>query len=249
MTEILFDRKLLRINRLRALKNFSKHNFLHHEVANRIVENVVFLQRDFESILEISSFDGYLINLLNGKKKFATEIDLIADDEFLPFKSASFDLIVSNLNFHFINQIPQFLLKVRMLLKPNGIFACSFFGEKNLSELADILYKTENEIYGGISPRMPPTIDIKTAASLLQKAGFVNPISDFEKIEVNYINPKNLLLDLKMMGQSNIMNKRSRKFFTKNFLNKLLKNYHDFYQNSDNRIKATFEIVSVISSC
>jgi signal transduction histidine kinase len=31
---------------------------------------------------------------------------------------------------------------------------------------------------------MPPTIDVKTAASLLQKAGFQNPIADFSKIEV-----------------------------------------------------------------
>lgn len=240
MTEILFDRNLLTRNRARFAGAFPEHNFLFVEVANRIAENSQSLNREFESALEIGARDGYLSSLIKAKK-----ITQIADVEVLDFEKESFDLIVSNLNFHFINQIPQFLLQVKEALKPNGIFIASFFGEENLSELADILYKTENEIYAGISPRMPPTIDVKTAAALLHKAGFADPISDFEKIQVDYSDPKNLLKDLKIMGQGNIMSKRSRKFFTKKFLKKLLENYRQFYSNADSSVKATFEIITV----
>jgi NADH dehydrogenase [ubiquinone] 1 alpha subcomplex assembly factor 5 len=242
--ENLFDRNLLRLNRKRAVKNFSQHNFLFHEVANRIAENVEFLNREFDSILEISGFDGYLSTQLKAKKIICGDVDLIFDDELLPFKDASFDLIVSNLNFHFINEIPQFLIQVKKLLKPRGVFIASFFGEENLSELAHVLYKSENEIYNGVSPRMPPTIDVKTSASLLQKAGFENPISDFAKIEVEYSDVKNLLKDLKFMGQGNILTKRSRKFFTRNFLEKISKNYYELYKTSEGAVKATFEIVT-----
>ena len=52
--------ELLKIKRLRALKNFTKHNFLHHEVTNRIAENVKFLNREFKDILEIGAMDDYL---------------------------------------------------------------------------------------------------------------------------------------------------------------------------------------------
>lgn len=243
--DVLFDRELLRLNRARAVKNFAEHNFLYAEVANRIAENVEYFNREFDSLLELSARDGYLSSLVKANKKLATEIDIIADDEFLPFKPESFDLILSNLNFHYINQIPQFLLQVNKVLKPGGIFIASFFGEENLSQLAHVLYETENEIYNGMSPRMPPTIDVKTAANLLSKAGFQNPISDFAKVEVEYSDPLNLLKDLKMMGQGNILTKRSKKFVTKEFLRKICENYRKTYPISDNKVAATFEIVTI----
>ena len=240
--EVLFNRELLRQNKVRAQKNFSQHNFLHHEIANRIAENVELLNRDFENILEIGAMDNYLRELVLPKTK---GFEMIDDLEELSLKPESFDLILSNLNFHYINQIPEFLIQIRDALKPGGVFIASFFGEENLSQLAHVLYETENEIYAGVSPRMPPTIDVKTAANLIAKAGFHNPISDFEKIEVNYVNPLNLLKDLKMMGQGNIMNKRSRKFFTKNFLNKISQNYRKMYSNAEGGVVATFEIVTI----
>ena len=262
--EVLFDRNLLRQNRARAAKGFAQHNFLHMEVANRIAENVEFLGREFESVLEVGAFDDYLCNLIlsgpRNKLGVTMEEDtsqelsprtccgvhyqFTDDAEVLPFKPESFDLIVSNLNFHYINQIPEFLIQIKSLLKPNGVFIASFFGEENLSQLAHVLYETENEIYNGVSPRMPPTIDVKTAASLLAKVGFQNPISDFAKIEVDYSNPLNLLKDLKMMGQGNILLKRSRKFFTKEFLAKILENYRKMY-GTDDGVTATFEVITV----
>jgi SAM-dependent methyltransferase len=236
--EVLFDRDLLRQNKLRARSKFLDHNFLYHEVANRIAENVKFLNREFNDILEIGAMDDYLSKLVN---KAGAPYKFMEDAEILPFEKESFDLILSNLNFHYINQIPQFLINVKEVLKPGGVFIASFFGEENLSELAHVLYETENEIYNGVSPRMPPTIDVKTAASLLQKAGFQNPISDFAKIEVEYSDPLNLLKDLKMMGQGNILTKRSRKFFTKKFLQKISQNYKRIYPSGI----ATFEVVTV----
>jgi SAM-dependent methyltransferase len=260
--EVLFDRKLLRQNMARAASNFSNHNFLYVEVANRIAENVQFLNHKFESVLEIGGRDTCLTDLIRSSQNPKTiiqtklfsplnfdqekeELKCIVDDEFLPFKNESFDLVLTNLNLHYINQIPQFLLQVKSISKPNGVFIASFFGEENLSQLAHVLYQTENEIYGGISPRMPPTIDVKTAANLIAKAGFKNPISDFAKIEVNYSNPLNLLKDLKMMGQGNILTKRSRKFLTREFLNKISENYQKLYGDKDGNVTATFEVITV----
>lgn len=250
--KILFDRNLLRQNAARARNHFYDHNFLYVEVANKIADALQFLNRDFGLALEIGARDGYLAKQIKAQKIITSDIsgawgvDIVADDEFLPFKSNSFDLVVSNLNLHFINQVPQFLLQVKDILKPDGVFIASFFGEENLSQLAHSLYVAENEIYGGVSPRMSPTIDVKTAANLLQKAGFKNPISDFEKIEVDYSNPLNLLKDLKMMGQGNILCERSKKFISKRFLNSLSKNFQQLYGLENGGVKAVFEIVTVI---
>ena len=235
MNHKLFDRKLLRQNRVRAARNFSKHNFLYEEIANRITDNLEFFAREFDSKLEITH-DSSLVR---------SKWEVMLDDEFLPFKVNSFDLITSNLNFHHINLIPQFLLQVRDLLKPGGVFIASFFGEENLSELRNVLFETESEIYGGISPRIIPTIDVKTAAHLLQKAGFTNPVANLEKIAVSYKNPFKLLQDLKMMGQGNVLAARSRKFFTKKFLAKILENYQKNYADAQGNVRATFEVITI----
>jgi SAM-dependent methyltransferase len=268
MSEILFDRILLRSKCRSAAKNFGQHNFLYRKVANRILEDIEFLPQEFESLLELGARDGYLSDQIVRKKniKNAVQTDLIedfflrqeknspknyrkaffiADEESLPFKTATFDLIVSNLNFHYINQVRQFLLQVKNILKPGGIFIASFFGENNLHELAQVLYESETKIYHGISPRMPPTIDLKTAANLVAKAGFSNPVSDFEKIEVNYSGPLDLLKDVKAMGQGNILIKRSRRFFTKKFLEEIEQNYRKIYKTENDGIIATFEIITI----
>jgi NADH dehydrogenase [ubiquinone] 1 alpha subcomplex assembly factor 5 len=243
VTQNLFDRKLLKAFKTRALTHFAKHSFLHHEIANRIAENISFLNRKFEKILEIGAMDEELQHLiLQGMKANYT---FAPDEENLNLQPESFDLIVSNLNLHLINEIPQFLLQIKEALKPGGVFIASFFGEENLRELAHVLHESEMEIYAGVSPRMPPTIDVKTAAMLLQKAGFADPISEFEKIEVDYSKPINLLRDLKMMGQSNVLQKRSRRFFTKKFLQKISDNYCKLYGQGDLGVKATFEIVTI----
>ncbi len=253
----LFDRRLVRLNRKRSKKNLHLYNFLYHEIAERIAEDLNFFNRDFEAILEIGSRDGYLSDLVRKKKNpkfiFQSEsyqdaaTNLLMDDEFLCFKPASFDLVLSNLNFHFINLIPQFLLQVKQILKPGGIFIASFFGEENLKELSRILCDSENEIYGRVSPRMSPTIDIKTAANLLVKAGFSNSISDSEKIEVTYKDPMSLLQDLKMMGQGNALTKRSQQFASKRFLKKISENYEKLYSD-EKGIVAGYEIVMMVGS-
>lgn len=216
---MLFDRELLKQNRRRGVKN----HFLQEEIGNRISENLKLLNRKFEKSLDINEED-------------------------FSYPENSFDLVTSNLDFHLINEIPQYLIKIRSILKPNGIFIASFFGEENLSELAHVLHQTEDELYDGVSPRMPPTIDVKTAAGLIQKVGFQNPISDFEKIEVEYSDPLDLLKDLKAMGQGNILTQRSRRFFTKTFLNKLLENYRRMYPAANGKSLATFEVVTIMGN-
>lgn len=257
----IFDRKLLKQNQARAAAQFSQHSFLYHEIANRIFENLQSFSRNFENCLEIGPRDGYLSSLMAGDKNFIN-VQNAEDEEIINFvtqfsndnsafapeviKQENFDLIVSNLNLHHINLIPQFLLQVKSLLKPRGMFIATFFGEENLPELHETVFTTENQLYSGVSPRMIPTIDVKTAAHLLQKAGFDSPLSNLEQVSFSYCAPLKLLKDLKNMGQGNIMTKRSRRFFTKKFLTKVCENYAQNYSLDDGAVKATFEIITVV---
>jgi hypothetical protein len=48
-----------------------------------------------------------------------------------------------------------------------------------------------------------------------------------------------------MMGQGNILTKRSRKFLTREFLNKISENYQKLYGDKDGNVTATFEVITV----
>ncbi len=270
MSELLFDRKLLRQNRRRFACKFSEHNFIHHYVADILLENIEAQERDFENALEISAQDNYLTDYIiksqKGKRVFATIFDggndeycrslgtdnpravrtILADDEFLPFKPESFDLVISNLNLHHINAVSQFLLQTREILRQNGLFIASFFGENNLFDLKKAVFEAENSVYGRVSPRFIPTIDVKNAAMLLQKAGFANSLSSLEIIDVEYENAQKLLQDIKFMAQGNILLKRDKKFINRKFFDEILKNYAIISGLGSKKVKARFEIVIMI---
>jgi SAM-dependent methyltransferase len=249
----IFNRELLKQNRNRVSDNFSNADFLHKEIGQIIIQTILDCKRNFTDILEIGAKDGFLgkqiFNLKNAKKLIQTDLavnfkpDVVMDDEQLCFKKESFDLILSNLNLHFINKVPQNLIEIKSLLKPEGFFITSFFGEENLKELKQVFLQIEQEFYGGISPRIAPNIDIKTAGMLLQKAGFIDVVAQKYSFEVEYSNPKKLLYDLKNMGEANIINDRSRKFLTNNFLFNLTNLYQKLYCRPNNQYLATFEII------
>jgi NADH dehydrogenase [ubiquinone] 1 alpha subcomplex assembly factor 5 len=266
MTELLFDRKLLRQNRRRFAQKFHEHNFIHHAIADILLENIEAQNCKFENALEISAMDNYITDniiknknvervfcslvdekqLYNAQEKGFRDSVAICDDEFLPFKPEKFDLVLSNLNLHHINIIPQFLADVKRILRKNGVFIASFFGENNLFDLKKAVFDAENEVLGQISPRFMPTIDVKNAANLLQKAGFANPLSSLEIIEVEYENVAKLLQDIKFMAQGNILLKRDKKFINRKFFDEILKNYAIINSLGEKKVKARFEIVVMV---
>lgn len=171
---------------------------------------------------------------------------IVADDEYLPFADNSFDLIISNLNLHFVNQVPYFLMRSHQMLKKDGILIISFFGEENLSNLSQAIHKAEDLIYNTSSAIMPPTIDIKTAANLLGSAGFVDKMSIVEKINIEYQNLDQMLRDIKMMGQGNFIAKKNKRFFSKRFIAEIAKQYCLNSADSSN-IEANFEVIFAIA--
>ena len=57
----------------------------------------------------------------------------------LPFDKHSFDLILSSMSMHWINDLPRCLLQIKDILKPDGVFIASILGGKTLQELKVII--------------------------------------------------------------------------------------------------------------
>ena len=133
-----------------------------------------------------------------------------ADEEFLPFAPASFDLIVASLSLHWINDLPGALLQLRQALRPEGLLLASLPALGTLSELRSALTEAEAEIAGGASPRVSPFPELRDCAHLLQRAGFTLPVADVEDIRLLYADPFALLTDLRAAGEANAIRQRAR---------------------------------------
>ena len=166
----------------------------------------------------------------------------VADEEFLPFAPARFDLIVSSLILHWTNDLPGALTQLQRILKPDGLFLGAMFAGDTLHELREVLIDAELAERGGASPRVATFVDIAEVSSLLQRAGFALPVVDTDTITLTYDNAFALMADLRLMGETNAMRTRHRGFTPKSLLFTAADLYRQRHAQPDGRIRATFQI-------
>jgi SAM-dependent methyltransferase len=173
-------------------------------------------------------------------------IDFVCDEELLPVKKSSLDLIISFFNHHFSNDLPGILSQINQSLKPNGLFMGCLFAGDTLKELRFCFAKAEEEISGGISPRISPFADLQDLSNLLQRANFNLPVADIDRHKVLYDSPIKLMNDLRLMGETNILDERQKTFLRKDILERSIEIYNQNFRLKNGKIFATFEIAWVM---
>jgi len=166
-----------------------------------------------------------------------------ADEEVLPFRDASLDLVVSALALQFVNDLPGVLVQIRRALKPDGLFLAALIGGDTLTELRQSFAAAESEIEGGVSPRVAPFADLRDLGALLQRAGFALPVTDTDRVIVRYDSAFGLMRDLRRMGATNALLDRRRTPLKRATLMRMAEIYAQRFADSDGRLRATFEIV------
>ncbi len=126
------------------------------------------------------------------------------DEEFLPFADESFDLIVSLLGLHHVNDPVGALIQMRRALKPDGLMLCVLFAENTLHEWKNALTEAEVDVTGALCPRVTPFATIQDLGAAMQRAGFALPVVDVDRVNVTYQQPLRLLHDLRGMGEMSI---------------------------------------------
>src|SRR5262249_48421749 len=173
-----------------------RHDFLIREAAERLCDRLDDIRRKFPLALDLGCHNGELATILAGRggierlvqcdlspvmaRRAAANGDatLAGDEEFLCFGAGSFDLVLSCLDLHWVNDLPGALLQIRQALKPDGLFLAVVFGLGTLDDLRTCLIEAEAEVKGGASPRVSPLADTRDGAGLLQRAGFTLPVAD-----------------------------------------------------------------------
>jgi Methylase involved in ubiquinone/menaquinone biosynthesis len=254
----VFDRRCVRRHRDRAAATLAEHDFLLCEIGDRLLDRLNDVRRGFPRALDLGCHDGVLSRLLNGRGRIETLVQtdlsarmvaaapglrLAADEEALPFAPGSFDLVLSLLSLHWVNDLPGALTQLRMALKPDGLLLAAMLGGQTLRELRRSLADAELAGEGGYSPRVAPFADVRDAGGLLQRAGFALPVVDSETLTIHYSDPFRLLRDLRGMGETNAVIERRKSLSRRRTLFDALVRYRDAFADAEGRVPATFQVI------
>lgn len=249
----VFDRALLRRRRDRAAANISQYDFLYSEVAGHLSDRLSVVKKEFPLMVSLGGAASVTFENRAGTQhvirmdtSWPMKPSVVADEEFLPFRNGSIDAVLSNLNLHWVNDLPGALLQIRHALKPDGLFMAALLGNESLKELRQCLMEAELEVTGGASPRVSPFADSHDIGALMQRAGFALPVVDSDKIVVSYSNPLKLMQDLRGMGASNATYNRLMKPTRRSVLMKAAQLYQEKFADADGYVPATFHVIYAI---
>tara|TARA_B100000900_G_C20429517_1_gene654365 strand:+ start:44 stop:859 length:816 start_codon:yes stop_codon:yes gene_type:complete len=259
----IIDTNSLINSKNKSSKNWIDHNFLFKKVSKILGNKLGELGDHFENILILSPDAGETSNEIT-KNSFTNVVflspyrNLLEKDEIdsknifktegsfenLPFKSEKFDLIISNLYLHNIDQKELHFKRLYELLNKNGLLMCNFFGEKTMYELRNSLLSTDEKLFKGAFMRIlsnPKMVDI---SDLLSISGFKELVSEKISFKIYYSNAKKILEDLKGIGENKILKSRQKGLMTNNYL-KILNNEYAKKYMDDNGLRLTCDIISI----
>jgi NADH dehydrogenase [ubiquinone] 1 alpha subcomplex assembly factor 5 len=260
---LVFDRAMLRQRRDRAARDWDRQAFLKREIAERLVERLDDVRRSFDLGLDLGCHGDEVATALAERRMgdrstvgrlvrsdlglaFARRAGgpaVVADEEALPFAPRSFDLVLSAMSLHWVNDLPGTLIQIGRLLKPDGLFLGAMLGGGTLWQLRQAFAAAESEVEGGLSPRVSPFADLRDAAGLLQRAGFALPVADGETIEVDYESALALMHDLGAMGEGNLVVERRRGLARRATLLRAAEIYGERFARPSGRVTASFEVL------
>lgn len=254
-----FDRRAVRAHRARAAPAFARHDFLFRETGVRLLDRLDDINRRFARALDLGCHDGALAEELRRRPGMETvcacdpSADMAglaarrlgpcvacAEEDMLPFADHAFDLVISNMSLHWVNDLPGALVQIRRCLAPDGLFLAALAGVGTLAELRTALMEAELDTTGGASPRVSPFADVRDAGDLLTRAGFALPVADGDTIRVSFESPLHLMRDLRGMGEAGAADERLKGFSRRTTLMDAAARYP---RDADGRVTATFEIV------
>ena len=257
---LIFDRALLRQRRHRAATAASRYEYLIAQAAQDLIERLAMVRRRFPVAVNLGAHHGLLgaglqslpgievvvqMEAAGGLLRQCNGLRLQADEEALPFRGRSLDLVVSALALQLVNDLPGTLLQIRHALKPDGLLLAAVLGGATLHELRTAFFLAEEEIEGGASPRVAPFADVRDLGALLLRAGFALPVADAQTVTVTYPDALALMRELKAMGASNVLRARRRRPLRRATLRRAVEHYADRFGLPNGRVPATFEVVTL----
>ncbi|XP_071440815.1 arginine-hydroxylase NDUFAF5, mitochondrial [Hetaerina americana] len=259
----IFDRKAKLMQRERAAMSADVHlyDYIKEEIGFRLADRVKDIKRTFKQAIDLGCGRGHVTkNIMPDSVKELTcaemsprwleqvcynsgmKVNKVVKDEECPdFEDNSFDLVLSNLSLHWVNDLPGTFARIRSCLVSDGVFMASVFGGETLYELRSSLQLADLERKGGVAPHISPFIDVRDLGGLLNRAGFTMLTVDTDEMEIGYPSMFELMWDLKGMGESNAALNRPL-HLGRDVSLAAASIYKALYGREDGTIPATFQI-------
>lgn len=234
----LFDPKRHKLHLERSQSLFENHRFLYDDLAAELIDRLQDIKRNFHNILDLSTYPLPLSRLKGCIKHCPPPFKVpVTQDE------ACYDLVISNLALHWVEDIPGLLNHIRRSLKPDGLFLANFFGGDTLHELRTSLMEAELQLTGGASLRTAPMTRIQDAPMLLGRAGFALPVVDSERLTITYPFLKRLVEDLRGMGETLKTNERNP--FSRRLFQEAEEVYRRKFGREDGTLPVTVDVITL----
>ncbi len=217
----IFDRDLYRRRRALSTRRLSGCDFLHRRAMADVVDRLETVTRAFPLALFYGT--GALLPMLTpacgvgaaiaadlAEQRLGAERPrLVFDEDRAPLAAARFDLIVSLLTLHAVNDPVGALAQMRRALKPDGLLVAVAFGEETLASLRSALYAAEAAATGRVAARVAPFAGVRDWGGALQRAGFALPVADVDRVKVRYRSAAGLFRDLRAIGETGCLSARA----------------------------------------
>jgi NADH dehydrogenase [ubiquinone] 1 alpha subcomplex assembly factor 5 len=218
----IFSIKKLIDHRNRAINFFPQYDYLFEHVSNNIIDRLSLLPNSFTNIIEINSRSCTLTNKI---ENFFPEsriticdisqkiLNLVSDkytkhrieQELILLEPGKYDLILSSLYIHWINNLPLFLQNIDSLLSEKAVVIFAFIGGNSLANLRNFFIENELKLQKSITPHISPFIKQETILNLCKNLKMQNIIIDTEIIEIEYQDCYSLMKELSLMGESSCL--------------------------------------------
>lgn len=253
-----FDYRALKKGFNKTAKSYETHAQVAHATGNNLIERLAGIKIKPKKILDLGSGTSLLsqrlakrypqakifnldlaeqrLSLAKNKYQKATrQYFICADAHALPFKDQSFDLVISNLSWHWMDHLGQAIYEAKRVLKVNGTLLFTTLGPDTLRELRAAFIENSN------NPHISHFFDMHDVGDALLKAGFADPVMDVEHLIIHFKRLNQLFNMLRKSGEMNYLKLRHRGLTSKKTF-KQVKNYYNNFKNK-NGYPATFEII------
>lgn len=229
----------------KSMNKYDENAIVQCNMAKYLIANLIKINSNFESILELGSGTGVLtkeiLNNMKFEKYVANDLveksknyisKMIPNVEFIHGNALKintnnkFDLIISNAMFQWFSNLDDILTKCKRQLKSDGILAFSTFGPNNFAEIKKI---------SGLSLKYLSAIEIK---DILLKDFEILLIEEYTKV-LEFNNPLELLAHMKNTGVNSLS--------TKPWTVKDIKEFCEKYMEEYECVKLTYDPIIVIA--
>ncbi|CAD8068867.1 unnamed protein product [Paramecium sonneborni] len=167
-------------------------------------------------------------------------IPICCDEDFWPFQDNHLQLIVSNMNLHWVNDLQVVLIRWLDSLESDGTLIGSIFGNDTLQELRISYTLAENERFGGVSQHVSPFISITEMGNLLTRLKFTLPTICTERNLYEFDSVYHLMQYVQDIGEGEALIQKRQGTF-KQTIQSVSAIYESLFKNENMKVNSTFE--------